>query len=57
MVITTEKKTTPKFLQSRFYWPFMFKDTYDHAQRYGSCQMTEGLSKQIEIPLQNIFEA
>lgn len=50
------ERTAAKVLQSGFFWPTLFKDAYEHAQRCDSCQKTGGISKRNEMPLQNILE-
>jgi hypothetical protein len=49
------ERTAAKVLQSGFFWPTLFKDAYQHAQRCDNCQMTGGISKRNEMPLQNIL--
>ncbi|CAJ2658862.1 unnamed protein product [Trifolium pratense] len=49
------ERTAAKVLQSGFFWPTLFKDTYEYVQKCDSCQRTGGISKRNEMPLQNIF--
>ncbi|KAK2359233.1 hypothetical protein QL285_084625 [Trifolium repens] len=49
------ERTAAKVLQSGFYWPTLFKDAHEHAQRCDNCQRTGGISKRNEMPLQNIL--
>ncbi|CAJ2671898.1 uncharacterized protein LOC123891769 [Trifolium pratense] len=49
------ERTAAKVLQSGFFWPTLFKDAYQHAQKCDKCQMTGGISKRNEMPLQNIL--
>ncbi|KAK2361118.1 hypothetical protein QL285_086309 [Trifolium repens] len=48
------ERTAAKVLQSGFFWPTIFKDTYEYAQRCDNCQRTGGISRRNEMPLQNI---
>ncbi|GAU47101.1 hypothetical protein TSUD_403330 [Trifolium subterraneum] len=50
------ERTAAKVLQSGFYWPTLFKDAYEHAQRCDNCQKTGGISRRNEMPLQSILE-
>ncbi|GAU34191.1 hypothetical protein TSUD_162920 [Trifolium subterraneum] len=50
------ERTAAKVLQSGFFWPTLFKDAYEHAQRCDNCQKTGGISKRNEMPLQSILE-
>lgn len=38
-------------LQSRFFWPSIFKDAHDHVQHCDQCQRIEGISRRNEMPL------
>ncbi|GAU37514.1 hypothetical protein TSUD_21190 [Trifolium subterraneum] len=49
------ERTAAKVLQSGFFWPTLFRDAHQHAQRCNNCQMTGGISRRNEIPLQNIL--
>jgi len=48
--------TAPKVLQSSFYWPTMFKDAHAFVTACDRCQHTGNISRQNEMPLQNILE-
>ncbi|WJX19736.1 hypothetical protein P8452_09381 [Trifolium repens] len=48
------ERTAAKVLQSGFFWPTLFKDTYEYTQRCDKCQRTGGISRRNEMPLQNI---
>jgi hypothetical protein len=48
------KKTAAKILQSEFYWPTMFKDTYALYKTCGNCQKVGFISKHRES-LDNIL--
>jgi hypothetical protein len=50
------ERTAAKVLQSGFYWPTLFKDTFEHAQRCENCQKAGGISRRNEMPLQGILE-
>ncbi|XP_058759839.1 uncharacterized protein LOC131633136 [Vicia villosa] len=45
-----------KVLQSRFFWPTIFKDAHHHAKNCDKCQRVGGTSKRDEMPLQTIIE-
>ena len=49
-------KTSTKVLQSRFFWPTLFKDAHEHATQCNQCQRMGGISRRNEMPLQNIME-
>jgi len=49
-------KTTAKVLQSRFFWPTIFKDAHEHAIKCDQCQRMGGISRRNEMPMQNIME-
>jgi len=48
-------KTAAKELQSKFYWPTLFKDTYAHVKACDACQGMGSIFRRNEMPL-NIFE-
>jgi hypothetical protein len=48
------ERTAAKVLQSGFFWPTIFKETYEYTQRCDKCQRTGGISRRNEMPLQNI---
>ncbi|PNX87936.1 hypothetical protein L195_g044036 [Trifolium pratense] len=39
------ERAAAKVLQSGFFWPTLFKDTYEYVQKCDSCQRTGGISK------------
>ena len=45
-----------KFLQSRYYWPSVFKDAYKFAKCYDRCQRTRNITQRHEMALTNILE-
>lgn len=49
------KRTANKILQSGFFWPTLFKDTYQYCAACDRCQRVGKISKKNEMPLQNIF--
>ena len=49
-------RTTAKVLQSGYYWPSIFKDTYEFAKCCDRCQRIGNITKRHEIPLTNILE-
>jgi len=54
--IMAEAKQPPKVLQSRFFWPTIFKDAHHHVLKCDQCQRMGGISRRNEMPLQNIME-
>ncbi|CAJ2659838.1 unnamed protein product [Trifolium pratense] len=48
------ERTAAKVLQSGFFWPSLFKDTYEHARSCDNCQRIGGISRRNEMPLQNM---
>ena len=50
------QRTMTKVLQSRFYWPSIFKDAHLFAKSYDWCQRTENIGRRNEMPLTNILE-
>ena len=49
-------KTAAKVLQSEFYWPTLFKDTYAHVKACDACQRMGNIFKRNEMPFNNILE-
>ena len=49
-------RTAVKVLQSRFYWPTLFKDAHHFASTCDKCQRMGSISKRDESPLQPILE-
>ena len=49
-------KTAAKVLQSGYYWPYIFKYTYEFVKCCDRCQMAGNISKKHEMPLTNILE-
>ena len=49
-------KIAAKVLQSRFFWPTLFKYAYHHVLKYDQYQRMGGISRRNEMPLQNIIE-
>lgn len=49
------KCTVDKILQSGFFWPTLFKDTYKYCAACDRCQRVGNISKKNEIPLQSIL--
>ena len=45
-----------KVLQSKFYWPTLFKDTYAHVKACDACQGMGNIFRRNEMPLNNIVE-
>ncbi|CAM8978924.1 unnamed protein product [Rhodiola kirilowii] len=43
-------KTTSKILQSGFYWPSMFKDTYEFVKACNECQRMGNIARREEMP-------
>jgi len=50
------RKTAEKVLQSGFYWPTLFKYSFNFCKLYKNCQMTERISKRDMKPLNRILE-
>ncbi|BAT79159.1 hypothetical protein VIGAN_02198500, partial [Vigna angularis var. angularis] len=50
------ERTTVKVLQSRFYWPTLFKDAHKHVRNCDKCQRIGTISRRHEMPLQGILE-
>ncbi|CAM8950971.1 unnamed protein product [Rhodiola kirilowii] len=49
-------KTTSKILQSGFYWPSMFKDTYEFVKACNECQRMGNIARREEMPRKGILE-
>ncbi|CAM8983891.1 unnamed protein product [Rhodiola kirilowii] len=49
-------KTVAKVLQSGFYWPNIFKDTYDFVKSCNECQRTGNIARRDEMPQKGILE-
>ncbi|XP_075504544.1 uncharacterized protein LOC142541982 [Primulina tabacum] len=49
-------RTATKVLQSGFYWPNFFKDSYTLVKSCDKCQRVGSISKRHELPLTNILE-
>ncbi|CAM8997996.1 unnamed protein product [Rhodiola kirilowii] len=49
-------KTTSKILQSGFYWPSMFKDTYEFVKACNECQRMGNIARREEMPQKGILE-
>ena len=49
------KKTTAKILQSGFYWPTLFKDTYNICKNCEQCQRVGAISRKNMMPLNPIL--
>ena len=45
-----------KILQSGFYWPTIFKDTYEFCKTCENCQKLESITKRNMMPLNHILE-
>ena len=50
------KKIAEKVLQSRFFWPNLYKDSHKYVQSYDGFQRVGTISRRNEIPLNNIQE-
>ena len=48
-------KTAHKILQSRFYWPTIFKDCFEWVKLCDQCQRMGNISKRNQMPLQGIL--
>ena len=51
----SEKKTAAKVLQSGFYWPTLFKDTFEFAKSCSKCQSMGSISKRNMMSLNFIL--
>ena len=49
-------RTVTKVLQSGFYWPFIFKDSYTFVKSCDRCQRVANITWCHELPLKNILE-
>ncbi|XP_075091529.1 uncharacterized protein LOC142171735 [Nicotiana tabacum] len=49
-------RTTAKVLQSRFYWPTLFKDAHAFVKKYDQCQRPRTTTRRHDMPLNNILE-
>ena len=49
------KKTTAKILQCGFYWPTLFKDTYEFCKACDRCQKLGGITRRNMMPLNPIL--
>ena len=49
-------KTTTKVLQSGFYWPSLFKDSFNFVANCDRCQRVGNISGKNEMALTNILE-
>ena len=49
-------RTAATVLQSGYYWPSIFKDTYEFAKCCDMCQRTRNITQRHEMPLTNILE-
>ena len=50
------RKTAEKVLQSGFYWPYLFKDSYTFCKLCTKCQMTGRITRRSMMPLTPILE-
>ena len=50
------QRTTEKVLQSRFYWPCLFKDAHQFVSTCDKCQRKGAISKRDEPPMRTILE-
>ena len=48
-------KTVANVLQSRFFWPTLFKDAHHHVLHCDQCQGIGDISRRNEMPLQNMW--
>ena len=48
-------KTAAKVLQSGFYWPTLFKYSYNFVAKCDRCQRVGNISRKNEMPLTNIL--
>ena len=49
-------RTAAKVLECGFYWPTLYKDSYDYVKRCDRCQRVGNISRRHEMPLTNILE-
>ncbi|KAI3759834.1 hypothetical protein L6452_07929 [Arctium lappa] len=50
------QRTAAKILQSGFFWPTIFKDSFEFVKSCDQCQRKGNLSQRNEMPLNNILE-
>ena len=50
------RKTAEKVLQSGFYWPTLFKESFKFCKLYTKCQMTGWITRKEMMPLNPILE-
>ncbi|KAJ9566697.1 hypothetical protein OSB04_002663 [Centaurea solstitialis] len=50
------QRTAAKILQSGFFWPTIFKDSFEFVKKCDRCQRTGNVSQRNEMPLNNILE-
>ncbi|KAJ9539557.1 hypothetical protein OSB04_032290 [Centaurea solstitialis] len=50
------QRTAAKILQSGFFWPTIFKDSFEFVKKCDRCQRTGNVSQRNEMPLDNILE-
>ena len=48
--------TVAKVLQSGYYWPSIFKDTYEFVKCCDRCQRAGNISQKHDMPLINILK-
>ena len=51
----TLQETRQPRLQSRFYWPTLFKDCFEWVKHYDACHRIGNLSRRNEMPMQGIL--
>ncbi|XP_012827660.1 PREDICTED: uncharacterized protein LOC105948946 [Erythranthe guttata] len=51
-----ESRTAAKVLQLGFFWPTLFRDSYEFVKRCDRCQRTGNLSNKSQMPLNNMQE-
>ena len=49
-------RTTARVLQSGFYRPTLFKDSYAYVMKCDQCQRIGNISRRYEMPLNNMLE-
>jgi len=49
------RKTKAKVLQCGFYWPTLFRDTFEYCKSYPRCQHFGGISRKDVMPLNPII--
>ena len=47
--------TTHKMYRAGYYWPTMFKDTYEHTRKCHSCQRYSHKDIELGMHLQHLF--